>query len=262
MFRVMVTSSVTSRRRQGSTSSCQMACISPGGPGRQMTILPSRSAHQPGAVPCRLRMNRAEGIRSACLMLVEGITDPRLWKYSSSAFTTSSCTTGVSPKAPATASRVRSSLVGPRPPVVMSRSERCNPRDMASVIFPWSSPTMVTHCSWTPRGGSLAAIHDELVSVSSPISSSLPMEKISAFKTSSLCRRLAGAQRGRKALQETAFIPRLQSPGLLPGDKAARWPGRRCGRLFASQPGITWGRPIVERTGIRRHRSGFPIGTG
>ena len=111
----------------------------------QMIILPFRSAHQPGAVPWGLGINWDDGIRSACLMLWDGMEVPRFWKYSFSSLRASSCTVGVSPRALATPSRVRSSWVGPRPPVVMRMLERCSPRENASLRLPRSSPTMDTH---------------------------------------------------------------------------------------------------------------------
>ena len=183
MFRVSVTSSWQIFRSRGSTWTSHMGCISAGGPGMLMMTLPFRSAHHPGAVPCGLGINWDDGIKKACLMLWDGMEMPRLWKYRCSSLRASSCTVGVSPRAMATPSRVRSSWVGPKPPVVMRMSERCRPRENASPRLPKSSPTIDTHLSCIPRGGSQPAIHAALVSVSSPIRSSVPMEKMSAFKS-------------------------------------------------------------------------------
>ena len=183
-LRVTVTSPVAISFRRGSTRSRKMACISTGGPGMMTMILPSRSAHQPGAVPLRLGMNSAEGISQACLTLCEGMFCPRLRKYCRSSWTMSSWTLGVSPKAAATASRVRSSCVGPSPPVVKMMSERSSPIWKACVSCARSSPTSVTHCSVIPNGGSRVAIQPALVSLSSPMSSSVPIPMISAFISS------------------------------------------------------------------------------
>jgi len=43
---------------------------------------------------------------------------------------------------------------------------------------------METHCSSMPKAGNRLAIQEELVSVNSPISSSVPMPMISAFNSS------------------------------------------------------------------------------
>jgi hypothetical protein len=45
---------------------------------------------------------------------------------------------------------------------------------------------MEIHWSWTLREGNWAAIHEALVSLSSPMSNSVPMENISAFNETSL----------------------------------------------------------------------------
>ena len=66
--------------------------------------------------------------------------------------------------------------------MVKIMSERSSPREKASDSISRLSPTMDTHRSWIPRAGNLVAIHAALVSVNSPIKSSVPMEIISAFK--------------------------------------------------------------------------------
>ena len=109
MFRVIVTSSTTNLSSRGATSSSQIACISAGGPGIDTMMPPSRSVHQPGAVPFRLVMNWAEGINWACFMLREGMSVPRSRNCCSRCRTASSWTVGVSPRAAATPSLVKSS---------------------------------------------------------------------------------------------------------------------------------------------------------
>ena len=209
MLRVIVTSSSISVFSLASISSCHIARFSPGGPGIQTICLPSFVAHQPGAVPLWLTMNCAEGIRCACLTLWAGISWPRLRNHWRRFASSAACTAGVSPRAAATASRVRSSCVGPSPPVVKMMSERSIPRRKASASLGRSSPMMLTHCNRMPRAGSRPAIQLALVSVSSPISSSVPTEIISACTAINLLiGRRGGSRRGRPA--------------------AARRPGRWC----------------------------------
>src|SRR4030042_1170485 len=80
--RVRLTLSGNLASRPGLISLRHIGSISRGGPGINMIILPSFSAHQPGAVPLGLGIDLAEGTSIACLMLVEGIRlRPNLEKY-------------------------------------------------------------------------------------------------------------------------------------------------------------------------------------
>src|SRR5699024_1157785 len=85
------------------------------------------------------------------------------------------------PKAAARADFVRSSQVGPRPPVVMMRSARPLARLTASVTRPGLSPTTV--CQWTsmPYSDRSTATSAASVFIVLPSSSSVPTEIISAF---------------------------------------------------------------------------------
>src|SRR4030042_797123 len=60
-------------RKPGLISLRHIGSISRGGPGINIMILPSFSAHQPGAVPLGLGIDLAEGISIACLMLLAGL---------------------------------------------------------------------------------------------------------------------------------------------------------------------------------------------
>ncbi len=114
-----------SARSRGSASSCQIGRISRGGPGRATATRPSgRRTNQPGAVPFGLGRALAEGMSQACLRLISGKGSPRRAHRSRSHVSSSGSTAGVSPQAAASASRVRSSGVGPRPPVETTRSTR------------------------------------------------------------------------------------------------------------------------------------------
>ena len=110
-----------------------MRCISDGGPGMTTMILPSRSTHHPGAVPLGLGMDRADGMRVACLMLEAGISRPIAANMARRSPKSSGETDIFSPSTRATASRVRSSWVGPRPPVASTTANRCQAWPNASV---------------------------------------------------------------------------------------------------------------------------------
>src|SRR5262249_38788430 len=73
------------------------------------------------------------------------------------------------------------SWVGPSPPVVTMRSAPCRAREMPALSVARWSPSMETCCSSMPNAGSRAASQALLASVSSPMSNSVPMAKISAF---------------------------------------------------------------------------------
>ena len=168
--------------RRGPTSVVHMFVSSRGGPGSVTRILPSRSIHQLGAVPIAFKMAVADGIMRAWRRLDRGIGRMlRREKFSSSHVLSSGATLISSPSILAMASRVTSSSVGPRPPMVMMTPERPQARSRASVRRPMSSPTIVTHSSSSPSSGSRMPSHEEFVSCVSPISSSVPTATISAF---------------------------------------------------------------------------------
>ena len=82
------------------------------------------STHQPGAVPRGLGMAVAEGMSIVCLRLRSAKATPRAVKKARRRCSASVSTNISSPRTCVIASRVRSSSVGPRPPVMMMTSER------------------------------------------------------------------------------------------------------------------------------------------
>ena len=102
--------------------------ISRGGPGSATTTRPSGAVDPPaGAVPLSFGRAAADGISQACLRFISGMAIPRRAQSSRSHASRPGSTTGVSPATSAIASRVRSSGVGPRPPVETTRSARVEP---------------------------------------------------------------------------------------------------------------------------------------
>src|SRR5438552_1590105 len=82
--------------------------------------------------------------------------------------------------AAATPASVRSSSVGPRPPVVITNATpRSRGPAISRAIAAGSSSTATTRATKVPRSVSLAAIHAELVSTVRPVSSSRPTATIS-----------------------------------------------------------------------------------
>lgn len=108
------------------------------------SIRPSRSMNQPGAVPIGFSSASAEGISHACFWFLAGIGLLRIRKKRSTCASSAGSTAGVSPSIAAIASRVRSSSVGPTPPVTIVRSERPQARASVSVRRPRLSPTCET----------------------------------------------------------------------------------------------------------------------
>ena len=94
---------------------------------------------------------------------------------------TSSFLTGSPPKISVSTPLVMSSLVGPRPPVVMTRLLHSMARLMAEDIASLVSPTVSTDAISQPRASKWRAMKPELVSVTRPRSSSSPMTTIESF---------------------------------------------------------------------------------
>ena len=140
--------------RRGPTKFSHMPVISRGGPGRAAMTRSPRRTHQPGAVPMGFGITSAEGMSVACLTFVSGIRMPRLSNPALRLASRSSCTSIVSPMAAAMDSRVRSSEVGPRPPVVTVTSERSQARLIASSRRLGWSPTLVAHVRSMPMRAS------------------------------------------------------------------------------------------------------------
>ena len=98
------------------------------------------------------------------------------------------------PMAAATTSAVRSSSVGPRPPLMTTRSEREVVSRSAAARSSRSSPTSVLRRAITPRSQSRSMSHTELVSRIWPVRSSSPVA------SSSTCSGEPGRVRSRGQL--------------------------------------------------------------
>ncbi len=94
----------------------------------------------------------------------------------------SASTAGTSPMAAATASRVRSSGVGPRPPVDTTRSTAASASRKAAVTSARSSGTATMRRTLTPWSESARASSPPFVSRVSPAVSSLPTASSSAVR--------------------------------------------------------------------------------
>src|SRR3984893_13673130 len=158
-----------------------MAFNSCGGPGRSTTICPRASSQSPGAVPRALSRTVAPSGTSAWRAFTVDIGRPICRKRASILLMTSALRSSFRPSKPATASRVRSSSVGPRPPLAITSSARSIAWANASRRAPSSSPTTVLRVTSTPSRFSCAVRKRELVSTLSGVSSSDPTAMISAF---------------------------------------------------------------------------------
>ena len=169
--------------RRGSTCSAHMGRISRGGPGSVTITRPSgRSTHQPGAVPLGLGSEVADGMTHACFTFTDGNGWPRRAQRPLSQSSVASSTDTVSSQTAATASRVRSSGVGPRPPVVTTRSARESAVRSASTTTSRSSGRSAIRETATPWATSERASSPLLVSVVSPTVSSEPIARSSAVR--------------------------------------------------------------------------------
>ena len=153
--RLAIAAGGTFSRKRGAHSVSHIACTSCGGPGISAMIrgLPSTtvSSHCPGAVPFAFGSTLAPCRMSACCELFSGIwmrrsakrlyiSATRLWSRFNSM-----------PSAAATASRVRSSCVGPRPPMKIAMSARWIAVRAAEVRCSRLSPTMVLKATLMPN---------------------------------------------------------------------------------------------------------------
>ena len=125
----------------GIASCSHIRYISLGTPGMATMICLSFSTHQPGAVPRGLGRASAEGINVACLTLRSGILALRAANMPRSSASSFGSTCIVSPSKALIDSRARSSSVGPRPPVMIIRSDRSQARFSVSTMRPRLSPT-------------------------------------------------------------------------------------------------------------------------
>src|SRR6478609_6475635 len=165
----------------GSTSSCHIGRISRGGPGNaSMTVPSGRSTHHPGAVPLGFGSIAADAMRHACFTFTDGNGCRRRVHSPSSQARVGGSTSSGSPHSSATDSRVRSSGVGPSPPVVTTRSARVRASRSAATTTGWSSGRFATRSTVTPFATSDRARSPLLVSVVSPTVSSVPIATSSA----------------------------------------------------------------------------------
>ena len=130
------------------TESCHISTISAGTPGRQITRQggrPSRgtSRSMPGAVPCGLGTTRLPAGNIAWISFCGGIGRPRRANIARMCSKRRRSSCSGRPVAWASASRVRSSAVGPSPPVASTTSARPIAWRKTSALGSNSSPTVV-----------------------------------------------------------------------------------------------------------------------
>ena len=128
-----------------------IACSSLGTPGKVSTVKPlwigkpgsSGAGVQiiPGAVPVGLASTAAPSGRKAWRRLLGATTRPRASMRARIPSQMAGCSTRGAPKAAAIASVVRSSGVGPRPPVVISTRQRPAAARTAAINRSRLSPT-------------------------------------------------------------------------------------------------------------------------
>ncbi|OPZ68273.1 MAG: hypothetical protein BWY81_00909 [Firmicutes bacterium ADurb.Bin467] len=130
-------------RRYGASCRSNMSISSRGGPGSTATAFLPDSTMQPGAVPCKFGMMIAPRGKYACFRLFSVISRPMRRMRSSIAARLCACRSIGSPKNSPTISFVRSSSVGPSPPVVITMSARESPSAIAAFTRAGLSPTVV-----------------------------------------------------------------------------------------------------------------------
>src|ERR1700722_8062144 len=172
---------VESRARRDSTCPANMAFNSCGGPGSRITMRPLVSSHRPGAVPRSLSRTAAPSGTIAWRAFTSDIVRPSWRKRASILLITAGSRASFLPKRSATASRVRSSSVGPSPPLAITSSTRWHASSNALRNGARSSPTTVLRVTSMPSRLSSAVRKRELVSTRSGVSSSDPTAMISAF---------------------------------------------------------------------------------
>ena len=126
-------------------------------------------------MPLALGSATAPGTSHACLVFDWGILMPRLAKMPCSHSSSSGSTVGSRPVAAAMASRVRSSGVGPKPPVEITRSAVAIACLKESATSCRSSGKSVVRRTSTPSSVSARARSPLLVSRVQPLVSSLPI---------------------------------------------------------------------------------------
>ena len=197
----------TRRANRGRQWRSNMACNSCGGPGSRITTAPDSSTHCPGAVPRSLESASAPSITKACRLLISAILRPARAKRCSRAAAISEWKLSLRSSACATASRVTSSSVGPRPPDRMTISPQETARRTASARRLRSSPITHFETTSTPMLFSCAVRYRELVSSRCGVSISDPTAMISAFIESSLNSDAETRRRGDFHRHRTASFP-------------------------------------------------------
>ena len=179
--RTGVAPSPTRARMSGRSSSANMPRISRGTPGIIATHRPRSSSRKtPGALPCLLARTRAPRGIITCCRLTSGGSARRLVSHSSRRCSHCSASkTRSRPNRAAIAGLVRSSEVGPRPPVVMTAPPRSRASRTAPAMSAARSATDVRRPIDTPMAASSRASQAPLVSMVRPSSSSSPIVTIS-----------------------------------------------------------------------------------
>ena len=173
------------------TAAPHIGCSSRGGPGSTTMVGPPSSpggTTRPGAVPTGSSTVAPAGI-VACLRLPARmasrsrfgqrlISGARIWAMRSCS--ASSSTISRPWKRPTT-SAVRSSAVGPRPPLVSTRSmPESDMNRSAASMSPGRSPTITVSARSTPRSRRRSASHGPLRSLTRPVSTSVPVTTMPA----------------------------------------------------------------------------------
>ena len=162
------------RARSGSTASAHIAFISSGTPGRRTIVEPPAATRKPGADPRGFARTTAPSITSACFSFTSGISRPRRRKRSLRRRRIASSRTSARPSTFATASFVRSSSVGPSPPVTTRSGARESASGISARRSAQPSPTQTFRTTEIPSASSRLVRYSEFVSRRAVPSSSLP----------------------------------------------------------------------------------------
>ena len=146
-------------------SAAIMPSVSKGTPGMAMSTLPASSNHIMGAVPKRFCITR-QLVGTRAWSAVSGfMVSPRRLNTRRMFSVTAGSRRSSPPKRSVSTVLVRSSLVGPRPPVVITSCESAMHMLMAWRMSAGSSPTVSTRFNFQPSGPRVRAMKPELVSV-------------------------------------------------------------------------------------------------
>lgn len=165
----------------GATSSWNIPIISRGGPGRAATMAPLSRIQMPGAVPRALNSTSEPLGNIACTRFRSGRGRFRFLKIPSMCRHDGSWYSSGAPASSARISRVRSSSVGPNPPVLMTRPALRLAIEKQSRLAARSSAMVVCQPTSIPCSASSRLSQALLVSRLRPEVSSLPIEMISAL---------------------------------------------------------------------------------